>query len=111
MTDPNASVSGAPSDNTTLVQVLDAFAAEGFDGTMVVTEDGLLRCTTCREEIDPSSAEVEAWRRLEGASDPDDMMAVVALVCPNCGSHAAVVLTYGPEAPPADASVLRALER
>ena len=111
MTDPNASVPGAPSDNTTLTQVLDALAQEGFDGSMVITDDGRLRCTTCRTEHDPASLEVDVWRRMEGASDPDDMLAVVGLVCPNCGNHASVVLNYGPEAEGSDAAVLRALER
>ena len=111
MTDPNAAVPGAPSDNTTLTQVLDAFAADGFDGSMVVTDEARLRCTTCRTEHDPSSLEVDVWRRMEGASDPDDMLAVCGVVCPSCGSRASVVLNYGPEADGSDAEVLRALER
>jgi hypothetical protein len=48
-------------------------------------------------------------RRTEGASDPDDMLAVVALTCPRCQTRAAAVLGYGPEAAEDDADVLRTL--
>ena len=37
-------------------------------------------------------------RRLEGASDPDDMLAVVAVECANCGLRGSLVLNYGPTA-------------
>ena len=47
--------------------------------------------------------------RLEGVSDPDDMLAAAALRCPNCGALGTVLLNYGPEAPIDDAEVLLAL--
>lgn len=49
-------------------------------------------------------------RRLEGASDPDDMLAVVAVQCPECGRRGTVTLGYGPAASPPDGDVLRALD-
>jgi hypothetical protein len=49
-------------------------------------------------------------RRLEGASDPDDLVAVVGLVCPVCGARIAAVLHYGPTASAAEADVLAALD-
>ena len=48
-------------------------------------------------------------RRLEGASDPDDMLAVLALECPNCGLRGSLVLNYGPTATEEDAAVLLGL--
>jgi len=66
-------------------------------------------CFTCHTVSDASQLEVEALRRTEGASDPDDMLAVVALACPRCGARAAVVLGYGPESGEDDAEVLLAL--
>ena len=49
-------------------------------------------------------------RRLEGASDPDDMLAVVGLACPHCSAQGTAVLGYGPEAAAVDAEVLERLE-
>jgi hypothetical protein len=46
---------------------------------------------------------------VEGASDPADMLAVVALVCPICKTHGTLVVGYGPEAGPDDAEVLSGL--
>ena len=37
---PNQQVRGAPSDNTTLVAVLDDFIGDGWVENMTVTEDG-----------------------------------------------------------------------
>jgi hypothetical protein len=47
--------------------------------------------------------------RTEGASDPADETAIAALICPRCDARGTAVLTYGPEAPPDDAEVLRLL--
>jgi len=35
--------------------------------------------------------------RLEGDSDPSEMLAVCAVECPKCGSKGTLVLTFGPE--------------
>jgi hypothetical protein len=48
-------------------------------------------------------------RRLEGASDPDDMLAVVAVECRNCGLRGSLVLNYGPTATEEDEAVLLGL--
>jgi hypothetical protein len=53
--------------------------------------------------------QVDGIHRLEGASDPDDMAAVVAITCPACQAHAVLVLQYGPAASIEDADVLEAL--
>ena len=52
---------------------------------------------------------VHSLCRLEGASDPDDMAAVVALTCPNCQAKVVLVLKYGPDATAEEADVLLAL--
>ena len=104
-------IPGVPSDNTTLIEVLDDFAAQGFGATMWVAADGRLRCGGCDAEIDPSSVEVHEFRRMEGASDPDDMLVVAAVECPGCGTKATIVLHYGPASSPEEMEVLRHLER
>ncbi|MCU1393189.1 MAG: hypothetical protein JWM34_1617 [Ilumatobacteraceae bacterium] len=52
---------------------------------------------------------MSSLRRLEGASDPSDAMAVVALTCPACNSRGTAVLAYGPAASKEDSDVLVAL--
>lgn len=106
-----AVIPGVPSDNTTLLEVLDEFAARGFAATMWVTQEGMLRCEGCGREFEPTQVPVHEVRRLEGASDPDDMIAVVAVECGGCGLRSTIVLHYGPEASPEEQEVLMHLER
>lgn len=84
--------------------------AAGFGGQVGPRPDGRLMCFTCRTESDAASFDVSAIRRTEGVSDPDDMLAVVGLTCPRCGTQATVVLGYGPEAAEDDSEVLRTLQ-
>jgi hypothetical protein len=100
---------GVPSDNTTMSAILEALAAQGYDGSMLTAEGGRLRCTRCRKETAPEALRVDGIHRLEGASDPADECAIVAAQCPNCEAKVTIVLTYGPEASPEDAAVLAAL--
>ena len=100
---------GAPSDNTTLVEILTAMADDGFSANLTVTEDGAVRCPACRQETPPDEAELVSMRRLEGASDPADMQAVLALRCPNCHTGGVAVLNYGPEASAEEGALLIAL--
>lgn len=98
-----------PSDNTTLSSVLVGLEREGFEAQFVAADAGSLRCATCGVESPAGTYAVETIRRLEGASEPDEMVSVVAAVCPNCGSRGTAVLGYGPGASPEDASVSLAL--
>jgi len=93
----------------TLRRVLDEFEADGFTGQLGARPGGVIRCFHCRHEFAPADAEVPTLRRLEGASDPDDMLAVLALTCPNCATKGTLVLGYGPEAALEDSEVLEAL--
>jgi hypothetical protein len=101
---------GVARDASTITDVLATFDAEGFDGQFIVREGALLECATCRQRTPATRVGVDHVRRLEGASDPDDMLAVAALVCPACGARGTVVLGYGPVAALEDADVLTALE-
>lgn len=104
------SEAGVPSDNTTLTAIIDAFVADGFDSDLFVTREGMIRCGVCHHDMPPGVAVLERLRRLEGASDPADMAAVLALTCPRCGARGTVVVRFGPEAGPADDAVLLALQ-
>lgn len=101
---------GSP-DDSTLADVLGGFAVEGFDAQMGARPGGRVICFTCRTETDASDMTLAGLRRTEGVSDPDDMLAVAALVCPSCGARGTVALGYGPESDPDDADVLVKLER
>lgn len=98
------------SDGTTLVEVTNAFEAQGFSGQMMARPGGMIRCVSCNREHLASETLLHALRRTEGASDPDDMAAVVALECPHCHSKGTAVLAFGPTATPDDDEVLGLLE-
>lgn len=95
--------------STTLRGVLDAYADAGFSGSFSVVEGARLECLTCGETFGASSASMSSLRRMEGASDPDDMLAVVAITCPRCAARGTVVLGFGPNAAAEDGDVLGAL--
>jgi hypothetical protein len=98
-----------PSDNTSLTSVLAGLAADGFTGSLRAVEGGNLHCDACDGVRPASTFEVLSIRRLEGASEPDEMMSVVAAVCPRCGARGVAVLGYGPSASADDADASVAL--
>ena len=96
----------APKYGATLTEIIATLEAAGFTGQMAAREAGMLACLTCRQLNPASDFKLGAMRRTEGASDPDDMLAVVGLTCPNCGAQGTAVLGYGPESDHDDAEVL-----
>lgn len=108
--DPTPPVPGAPSDNTTLQAVLEAFAADGYDQDMFIVQGGNVRCGACRHDTPASQLQLDSLRRLEGASDPADMAAVLAIACLQCGAKGTAVARYGPEADADHDEVLLALD-
>ena len=87
--------------------MLAALAEEGFTEDVQVTEDGRLCCRRCGHCVAAEDMELLTLRRVEGASDPGDMAAVLGLQCPGCGLKGAAVVRFGPEAGPGDELVLR----
>ena len=98
------------SDGTTLVEVIRRFEADGYVSQMAAEEGGIIRCFTCRQDSWACDVHLEMLRRTEGASDPADMVAVAALICPRCGARGTVALKYGPEASVEEEEVLRLLD-
>lgn len=88
-----------------LVDVLTAYEERGFRGQFRARAGGVVECDACASECDAGDLEVDDYTRLEGASDPADMMLVAAARCPTCGDEGTLVLTYGPMAPPEDSEV------
>jgi hypothetical protein len=97
-------------DPSSLTSIIEQFEGDGFTGQFAVREAGALLCLSCRQERPATEYDMTALRRTEGASDPADMAAVVALSCPNCDNRGTVVLKYGPESSVEESDVLLALE-
>jgi hypothetical protein len=76
---------------------------------MVTRPGGRVLCLSCHTDSPAGAMAVERLCRTEGASDPDDMLAVAAVVCPACAAKGTLVLSYGPEADEDQAAVLVAL--
>jgi len=99
-----------PPMGTTLADALAVAAKEGFDGSFTVTEEGTVRCNQCRSEVAAADVDLTDLRRVEGASDPADMAAVLTLRCPQCGQAGTAVVRYGVEASAGEAEVLQHLQ-
>jgi hypothetical protein len=106
---PNDPTAYQQGEAETLRDVIDELEQSGGHGQFGAREGGMIRCFTCRKDFAPTDATVDTVRRLEGASDPDDMIAVVPLSCPHCGIDGTLILAYGPEASLEDSEVLLAL--
>ena len=98
-----------PSDNTTLTTVLAGYEGSGFDAAFSPRDASVIECLTCGATLPAAQFTIASLRRLEGASDPDDMIAVVAITCPMCSAQGVLVLGYGPMASAQDSDILVAL--
>ena len=107
----NPPVEGVGFDGLTLTEAMRNLEAEGFTGQFIARDGGMLECTACRTRTHAKDMAGEhRLVRLEGASDPADMIAVAALRCPSCDTRGTMVLSYGPEASLEDADILRCLD-
>jgi hypothetical protein len=93
----------------TLTGVLRELEQHGYTSQFAAQPAGRIRCIECGREFEPDGTSVATVRRLEGASDPDDMLAVLPATCPKCGAKGTLVLGFGPEAPIEDSEILAAL--
>jgi hypothetical protein len=104
--------SDVPTGAVRLADVLRTAAAEGFSVEFDVADDGdhdRLLCPHC-SQTSPAVSFLRAWsHRLEGVSDPADMLHVSALTCPVCGADGVFVTPYGQSASDRQATVLREL--
>jgi hypothetical protein len=102
---------GYSPDGVTLLEVIDALEDEGYTGQFMAREGSVVECATCHTRT-PANQMVGDHRlyRLEGASDPDDMVAVAGLRCPSCNARGTLVLKFGPEASAIESDVLRCLD-
>ena len=85
-------LAGVARDASTLADIVTAFEEAGYRGQLSVRPGGALECLTCHHVLPAATFGRPRLRRLEGASDPDDELAVLALVCPNCATRGTVVV-------------------
>lgn len=97
-------------EDETILGVLGELESLGFTGQFMPREGGQVECVTCHQLSPADETVFRQLRRLEGASDPDDMLAVVGLACLHCSAQGTAVLGYGPEAEAVDTEVLERLE-
>lgn len=103
------STGAQPQYGATLGEIMGTMDAAGYGAQMAARPGGMLLCFTCRQVSPAAEFDLQVQRRTEGASDPADMLAIVGLVCPRCGTKGTAVLGYGPEADPDDAEVVARL--
>jgi hypothetical protein len=108
MTNPADNIA-SPGDNTTLMEVLALYSDGGFVGIFSVTPAGRVECGTCGVESEATQVSMHSLRRLEGASDPDDMLAVAAVSCPSCDSRGTITMMFGPMASAEESTVMSSL--
>ena len=101
---------GAPHDGTTLTEVLAGYAEAGFNGSFTVAERASIECNSCGATSPAAAFQMSSLQRLEGASDPDDMISVVAITCPNCQRDGVIILGFGPNASAEDSDIAKALQ-
>lgn len=99
------------SDHDTTSAVLREWADEGIAASFRPgDEPATMRCPVC-ESISPAREfDIIHERRLEGASDPDDMVLGIAARCPVCHISGAIVLGYGADASEADSDIVADLQ-
>jgi hypothetical protein len=105
-----AEPAGEATDEATLTTVLASYESAGFDAQFAATDEGQVHCYSCASNTAPERVELHSLRRLEGASDPADMLAVAAISCPACAAKGVLVLNYGPDTTPGESEVLIGLE-
>lgn len=108
--DHDTPMAGTPTGASTILEALAWLKDEGYGGNLFVTEGAVVRCGSCRHDMPAGELDLQHLIRLEGASDPAEMAAVLGLTCRGCGTKGAAVVRYGPEASPDEAEVLRAVD-
>jgi hypothetical protein len=89
-----------------LLGILAAFRDEGFNLDFRTRAGGIVECGGCRAPHPANTLEIHHLERLEGDSDPAEMLAVCAVACPSCGIKGTLVLTFGPESTREDDDVM-----
>jgi hypothetical protein len=93
-----------------LLGILATFRDEGFTFDFHTRPGGMVECGHCHVIHAANTLELHHLERLEGDSDPAEMLAVCAVRCPKCGTRGTLVLTFGPESTREDDDVMELLD-
>ena len=96
-------------EDATVSKMVAVSADAGYAYEFVVQSDTRIRCSNCQGLRHASEYSMDALRRMEGASDPDDTIAVIGVRCPACAAQGTMVLNYGPSGSPEEGDVLLAV--
>ncbi len=101
--DPRLQLSG--SDGS--ARIVDELARLGYRSSLRPgRDDATVFCPSCAISS-PIEQFDDVWAtRLEGESDPDDMVLVVAAHCPVCHDGGSIVLGFGPAGSAEDAAIV-----
>jgi len=99
----------AAQDAQTIAEAIRALEADVYTAQFRAVEGGKVECFTCHETSPASALAVEKLARLEGPTDPSDMVALAAVTCPRCEARGTLLLGYGPDSTLEDAEALQAL--
>lgn len=98
-------------DGATLIETIRILEDDGYTAQLAPAGAGSVRCLACRAVSPAGEVHADRLCRTEGASDPDDMVAVAAVRCPRCGARGTLALKYGPGASPDEAEILAHVDR
>ena len=98
-----------PPSPASLLEVVEAAKQRGLRAEFTVTENSMVHCNACGNDLAPESLSRDWMHRLEGTSDPDELLSVSALTCPTCGAKGLLVLPFGPAADASEGDVARRL--
>ena len=96
--------------DTSVLEVLRQFAADGWTTNFVAEPGAAFRCTSCGSVSPAADGVIGARHRVEGASDPSDMQLVIGMTCPVCKASGVMVLGYGPVSSELDKDIVVALD-
>lgn len=102
-----------PTRECTVSDLVATWQEKGYTCDLVAGPGGLLRCRAPGHEAAPARGRVDAFHRLEGMSDPDEMCMVVATSLPREGAppcKGVLVLGFGPAGSPEDKQVITTLD-
>lgn len=95
---------------STLLEALAHAAHDGFTANFISQAESKIRCRACNHTFATGAVQIDGYERLEGASNPADMLLVVRAGCPSCSERGVMTLGYGPSATKTDADVLARLD-
>lgn len=99
-----------PGGVETATDVLDQMRKDGItESFRPGSQPATLTCGSCGIESAVERFDVIEDHRLEGASDPDDMVLVVGATCPECLTAGAIIVAFGPLASEVDSDIVQAL--